>query len=70
MHEDCDTEGFIPASVGAGVPDIPEYGRLSCGPRQAGLLQLGREALPSAKVQVQMGVVGLCNIVIRDVAES
>ncbi len=40
------------------------------GRGKAGLLQLGREALPSAKVQVQMSVVGLCNIVIRDVAES
>jgi len=34
MHEDFDTEGFIPSSVGAGVPDIPEYGRLSGGPRK------------------------------------
>jgi len=34
MHEDFDTEGFIPSSIGAGVPDIPEYGRLSGGPRK------------------------------------
>jgi hypothetical protein len=27
MHEDFDTAGSIPPSVGAGVPDIADYGR-------------------------------------------
>jgi hypothetical protein len=44
MHEDFDTEGFIPSSIGAGVPGIPEYGGYPAGRGKAGLLQLGREA--------------------------
>lgn len=66
MHEDFDTEGFIPSSVGAAFPTFLNMGGYPADRGKAGLLQLRREALPSAKVtksQAQMGVVELCNIV-------
>ena len=47
-------------------PTFLNMGGYPAGRGKAGLLQLGREALASAKVtksQVQMGVVELCNIV-------
>jgi hypothetical protein len=47
MREDFDTEGSIPSSVGAGVPDIPEYGRFYPADRaKAGPLQNGIRGVP------------------------
>jgi len=36
MHEDIDTEGVIPASVGASVPDLPVHRRQPTHWRQPG----------------------------------
>jgi hypothetical protein len=40
MHEDFDTEGSIPSSVAAGVPDIP-WAVIPAERGRAGLLQNG-----------------------------
>jgi hypothetical protein len=46
MHKDFDTEGSIPSSVGAGVPDIPEGGGCPADRGKAGLLQNGIRGVP------------------------
>jgi hypothetical protein len=45
MHEDFDTEGSIPSSVAAGVPDIP-WAVIPAERGKAGLLQNGVRGVP------------------------